>query len=125
MATALPNFLDKPTYILVTRLNEGFYFNETKAGATLMNVVGELEGHDDIEAVLMVEDYKIVDVTSEVAWAWYNAHQGQPFFEDIALPDIVQEHCGDNYAQWCSDSRYETATQRSHEHGLGNSVRYL
>lgn len=125
MTTAIPSFLDKPTYILVTRLNEGFYFNETKAGTTLMSVVAELDGHDDIEAVLMIEDYKVVDVTAEVAWAWYNAHQGQPFFEEKALPDIVQEHCGNAYDQWCSDSQYETAATRAHENGLGLAERYL
>lgn len=119
------NILDKPTYVMIVRIGEDLYLNETKIGATLMSVVEMLESGDTVEAVHMIEDFKVVDVTAEVAWAWYNAFSGQPFFEDIALPDIVQEHCGNAYHDWCNDSRYETEAQRAHENGLGHAARYL
>ena len=111
----MSTLLETPTYLIVSSFEGKNYFEETPIGQTLAKVIAELENVEDVEAVLMIEDYKIVDVSSEVAWAWYNAHQGRVDFGDRPLPSFINEHCGTAYTDWCNDSGYEAHCQREHE----------
>ena len=111
----MSTLLETPTYLIVSRFEGDKYLSETKIGATLASVVADLEGMDDVEAVLMLEDFKIVDVSAEVAWSWWNAHHGLPNFGDRPLPSFINEHCGTAYTDWCNDSGYEAHCQHEHE----------
>ena len=104
--------LNAPTYMKVFRANGKTYLGETLVGASLQDAIKDID--DDLFQVLMVEDWKIVDASTEAAEMWLalNAHELETVFD---CPDFVMEQIPDQVHDVISSSRYEAHLMHEHE----------
>ena len=110
--SALPNYLEGPTYLAISRYPDGeTWINETKLNATLQDAVEEI---DNVSQVLMLEAGRYVDVSVEAAELWWakNAHDCDSMFD---VPQFIHDHIHNQVYAEISASRYSATCQRVHE----------
>jgi predicted DCC family thiol-disulfide oxidoreductase YuxK len=108
--SALPNFLDGPTYVPVRMHSETAWFDETRASSSLKDAVEDI---DNLEAVILIEGGKVIDVSVEAAQLWYTLNR-----DDIDtvfdIPAFIHEQIHNEVYDDICASRYEANAYADH-----------
>ena len=104
--------LTGPTYIVTSRRADGStWIDETPVSARLQDVIQDL---DNVCQVLLLEDCKAIDVSTEAAELFLalHAHEIESVFD---APDFLMDQIPDQVHDAIASSRYEAHLMHEHE----------
>lgn len=108
--SALPNYLEGPTYVPLRKHGEDTWFDETRANSSLKDAVEDI---DKLEAVILIENGTIIDQSVEAAEMWWalNKHECDTVFD---VPNFIHEHIHNQVYDEIAASRYEARCYADH-----------